>query len=157
MTLRHLRRNGLLLAFGALMVFLLGGQTTAHPPTTTWTPPPSTIYWPVGVSNPTPSLSPSPSPSRTLSPAATPSSRPSQSLRGTASWGYFGGHVVTRLPRGTHIEVVGPLGTWRGVSWGYGPAAWTGRIVDLDYSVFKQLCGDPVRLGLCTVTLIHGK
>lgn len=76
-----------------------------------------------------------------------------RSLSGIASWGDFGGHVVTRLPRGTRIEVVGPHGTWRGVSWGYGPAKWTERIVDLDRSVFNDLCGNPVILGLCKVTL----
>jgi len=76
------------------------------------------------------------------------------SLRGTASWGPFAGHVVTRLPRGTRIEIVGPHGTWQGFSWGYGPARRTGRIVDLDYTVFKSLCGSPEILGLCTVTLV---
>ncbi len=74
------------------------------------------------------------------------------SLRGIASWGPFSGHVVTRLPRGMPIVVTGPLGTWRGVSWGYGPAAWTGRIADLDRSVFAAICGPPSR-GICTVTL----
>lgn len=84
--------------------------------------------------------------------ASPPNSEPSASWRGTASWGDFGGHVVTRLPRGTRIEVVGPHGTWHGRSWGYGPAKWTGRIVDLDVRVFEDICG-PRSLGLCKVTL----
>ncbi len=86
------------------------------------------------------------------SPTARPTSRPSHSLVGTASWGDFGGHVVTRLPRGTRIVVVGPHGTWRGRSWGYGPAKWTHRIVDLDVHVFEDICG-PRSLGLCKVSL----
>jgi hypothetical protein len=74
------------------------------------------------------------------------------SIRGIASWGPFSGHVVTRLPRGTPIVVTGPLGTWRGLSWGYGPQARTGRIADLDRGVFAAICGPPSR-GICTVTL----
>lgn len=73
-------------------------------------------------------------------------------VKGIASWGPFHGHVVTRLPRGTSILVTGPLGAWTGSSWGYGPAKWTNRIVDLDASVFKMICG-PLSRGLCNVTL----
>lgn len=88
-----------------------------------------------------------------MEPTATPAaSMPGHSLTGIASWGYFSGHVVTRLPRGTPITVTGPLGSWSGKSWGYGPAKWTGRIVDADREVFRLLCGDPSK-GLCTVTL----
>ena len=74
------------------------------------------------------------------------------SVAGIASWGWFGGHVVTRLPRGTRITVCGELGCWSGKSWGYGPAKRTGRIVDLDREVFRDLCGAPSK-GLCEVTL----
>lgn len=78
-------------------------------------------------------------------------------LAGEASWGDFGGHVVTRLARGTRIRVCGALGCWPSVttwgrSWGYGPAKRTGRIVDLDRSVFAAICGDP-RRGVCQVVL----
>lgn len=91
----------------------------------------------------------SPSPA---APTTEPLPTPGHSLTGTASWGYFSGHVVTRVPRGTPITVIGPLGSWSGKSWGYGPAKWTGRIVDADREVFRLLCGDPSK-GLCTVTL----
>lgn len=74
------------------------------------------------------------------------------SVSGVASWGYFDGHVVTRLPRGTTILVTGPLGSWAGKSWGYGPAKWTRRVVDLDASVFRAICGSLSR-GLCHVKL----
>jgi hypothetical protein len=73
-------------------------------------------------------------------------------ISGIASWGDFGGHVVTRLPRGTSIFVAGPQGGWTGTSWGYGPAKSTGRIVDLDRQVFAAICGSPSK-GLCRVTL----
>lgn len=107
-----------------------------------------------------PSLTPS-SPDPTSGPSPKPSTKPTSKPRtsvytrswyGEASWGYFGGHVVTRLPRGTRIEIVGPLGRWRGVSWGYGPAKWTGRIADLDKEVFRSVCGSPSR-GVCNATL----
>lgn len=73
---------------------------------------------------------------------------------GIASWGDFGGHVVTRLPRGTSILVTGPLGAWTGSSWGYGPDPdiFPERIVDLDREVFRWICGDP-SIGTCEVTL----
>ena len=86
-------------------------------------------------------------------PATAPSVAAQRTLVGTASWGWFGGHVVTRLPHGTSIRVCGALGCWSGRSWGYGPAAWTHRIVDLDRSVFAAICGPPSR-GLCTVRLV---
>jgi hypothetical protein len=75
-------------------------------------------------------------------------------ISGIASWGDFGGHVVTRLPRGTSIFVAGPQGGWTGSSWGYGPQASTGRIVDLDRSVFAAICGSPSK-GLCEVRLTY--
>ncbi len=77
-------------------------------------------------------------------------------IRGTASWGDFGGHVVTLKPVGTRIKVVGPNGVWRGRSWGNGPRVWTGRIVDLDVHVFEDICY-PRSVGLCKVKLIFWK
>ncbi len=71
---------------------------------------------------------------------------------GTASWGDFSGHIVTRYPRGTHVTVCSKAHCVTGRSWGYGPARWTGRIVDLDRRLFALVCGPP-RLGLCTVAL----
>jgi hypothetical protein len=75
------------------------------------------------------------------------------SIRGTASWGYGWSGVVTRLPRGTAIRVCGALGCWSGRSVGYGPQASTGRIADLSRTVFASICGDPILLGLCHVTV----
>lgn len=132
----------------------------------------------VGTESAVTSVTPSPSsPEMTINPSSTipsathsPTKRPSSvrpeataqtvrggsrqhSLRGIASWGPFGGHVVTRLPRGTSITIIGPLGRWSGLSWGYGPAKWTNRIADLDVTVFENVCG-PRSIGLCKVTLI---
>jgi hypothetical protein len=90
--------------------------------------------------------------------AVAPSPRPATAprvVRGIASWGRFGGHVVTRLPRGTRIRVCGAIGCWSGRSWGYGPARWTGRLVDLDAAVFRAICG-PLSAGLCRVSLVAG-
>jgi len=60
--------------------------------------------------------------------------------------------IVTRLPRGTWVCVTGPAGTACGHSVGYGPAAWTHRLVDLDRSTFVRVCG-ALALGLCAVTM----
>lgn len=73
---------------------------------------------------------------------------------GTASWGDFSGHIVTRFERGTRVRVCGAERCVVGRSWGYGPAKWTRRIVDLDRELFRRVCGDP-KLGLCTVALWH--
>ena len=73
---------------------------------------------------------------------------------GVASWGYFDGQVVTRYPAGTPIMVCSDSACWSGYSAGYGPAWSTGRIVDLDRSVFELLCGDPGQ-GLCDVALVR--
>ena len=64
---------------------------------------------------------------------------------------------MTRLARGTRIRLCGALGCWPsasawGRSYGYGPAVWTGRLVDLDRSVFAAICGNPAA-GLCDVVL----
>ena len=71
---------------------------------------------------------------------------------GVASWGYFGGHVVSRWPRGTVLTVCGNVGCRTAHSWGYGPAKWTGRLVDLDVTVFRDVCGWEGK-GLCRVSV----
>lgn len=76
----------------------------------------------------------------------------SLSMSGTASWGCCWTGVVTRLPRGTHICVTGPLGRWCGKSVGYGPAKRTERIADLSAVVFRDICGR-LSMGLCRVVL----
>jgi hypothetical protein len=71
---------------------------------------------------------------------------------GRATWGEFGGAVVTRLPQGTRIRVCGRLGCWEGVSTGYGPTASGGNLVDLDAAVFRGICG-PLGVGVGAVVL----
>lgn len=104
-----------------------------------------TLTLPVESTPASPVVSPSPTPAPTAQP-------PSIIISGTASWGDFDGHVVTRYPRGTPIKVCGQRGCWTGLSWGYGPQASTGRIVDLDVHIFENICA-PRGIGLCTVTL----
>jgi hypothetical protein len=112
---------------------------------------------------PTPTLTPAPSSGPTQRPKQKPTSVSSRQgtggtaskvITGEASWGYgFKGHVVTRYPRGTVIRVCGRLGcTGKVLSWGYGPAKRTGRIADLDVSVFENVCG-PRSMGVCQIKL----
>ncbi len=89
-------------------------------------------------------------PERTAEPSVAP--RFAHELVGTGSWGDGWSGVVTRLPRGTVIQVCGPLACWSGRSVGYGPAKWTGRITDMSRTVFSEVCGAP-SMGLCRVTL----
>ena len=91
-------------------------------------------------------------PGGTPAPPSSGISAAGHTISGTASWGYGWSGAVTRLRRGTPICVTGPLGRWCGRSVGYGPAKWTGRIVDLSASLFRELCG-PLSRGLCTVRL----
>lgn len=72
--------------------------------------------------------------------------------RGLATWGHFGGTVITRLPPGTHIRVCSTLGCWEGVSAGYGPAPGGGHLVDLDAAVFRLVCG-PLAIGVGPIVL----
>jgi len=71
---------------------------------------------------------------------------------GRATWGEFGGAVVTRLPQGTRIRICGRLGCWAGVSTGYGPTASGGNLVDLDAAVFRRICG-PLGVGVGAIVL----
>jgi hypothetical protein len=81
----------------------------------------------------------------------------SEAIRGVASWGWFDGHVVTRLPRGTRIEICGvETGRcWSGRSWGYGPDPdiHPGRIADMDVRWWWHVCQRDPSVGLCDVTL----
>jgi len=84
--------------------------------------------------------------SRTVSKAApAPAPKPAIVYRyrasGRATWGPFGGAVITRLPPGTLIRVCGSLGCWEGVSSGHGPSADGGNLVDLSPEVFRRVCG----------------
>ena len=71
---------------------------------------------------------------------------------GRATWGPFGGAVITRLPPGTQIRVCGRLGCWQGVSSGHGPSAGGGNLVDLSEEVFRRICG-PLGIGVGSIVL----
>lgn len=71
---------------------------------------------------------------------------------GRATWGEFGGAVITRLPPGTLIRVCGRLGCWAGVSSGFGPSPDGGNLVDLDASIFQRICG-PLGTGVGSIVL----
>jgi hypothetical protein len=71
---------------------------------------------------------------------------------GRATWGPFGGAVITRLPPGTQIRVCGRLGCWQGVSSGHGPSADGGNLVDLSSEVFQRVCG-PLGVGVGSIVL----
>ncbi len=71
---------------------------------------------------------------------------------GRATWGPFGGAVITRLPPGTQIRVCGRLGCWEGVSSGHGPSADGGNLVDLSSEVFRRICG-PLGIGVGSIVL----
>lgn len=89
-------------------------------------------------------------------PAPTPKPAPAivyqHKATGNATWGYFGGAVITRLPPGTQIRVCGSLGCWEGVSSGYGPSAGGGNLVDLDAAVFQRI-GGPLGTGVRSIVL----
>ncbi len=89
-------------------------------------------------------------------PAPTPKPTPAivyqYRATGLATWGDFGGAVITRLPPGTRIRVCGSLGCWEGVSSGNGPSAGGGNLVDLDAGVFQSVCG-PLGTGVGSIVL----
>ncbi len=94
---------------------------------------------------------PAPKPKATV-PKPTPAIVYPHRATGWATWGEFGGAVVTRLPQGTRIRVCGRLGCWAGVSTGYGPTASGGNLVDLDSAVFRRICG-PLGVGVGAIVL----
>lgn len=89
-------------------------------------------------------------------PAPTPKPTPAivyqYRATGLATWGDFGGAVITRLPPGTRIRICGSLGCWEGVSSGNGPSAGGGHLVDLDADVFQRVCG-PLGTGVGSIVL----
>jgi hypothetical protein len=95
---------------------------------------------------------PAPRPKATPRPKTAPAITYDHRAAGQATWGPFGGAVITRLPRGTQIRVCGRLGCWEGVSSGYGPMADGGHLVDLDAAIFRRLCG-PLGTGVASIVL----
>lgn len=133
-----------------------------------------TLDAPLPTARPTPTPTPKPTPKPTARPKATPKPTPKPTARpkatpkptpkptpkivytdkaaGVAAWGWLDGHVVTRLPAGTRIKVCGPRGCWEGRSYGYGPKESSGKLVDLDVTIFERICG-PRSIGVADVVL----
>jgi hypothetical protein len=94
--------------------------------------------------------SPKPTPKPTPKPA--PAIVYRHKAVGRATWGEFGGAVITRLSPGTRIRVCGRLGCWAGVSSGFGPSPDGGNLVDLDASIFRRIYG-PLGTGVGSIVL----
>ena len=136
--------------------------TTARPVATAG---PTVVSHPKVVSRPTAAPRPTAVPVRKPAAPATAAPKPKAAApkpapaivyphraAGKATWGEFGGAVITRLPPGTRIRVCGSFGCWEGVSAGYGPSANGGHLVDLDAAVFRRICG-PLGVGLGAIVL----
>lgn len=150
---------GLSLSFWTLLAF----PTTATAPWVPTTVPPEAfvpVVVDVQIAAPALTARPAidvPAPAiRTVTPKPSGGTTSSTKMVGTASWGPFGGNIVTREKRGTPVKVCGELGCTKWMpSYGYGPVKNTGRIVDLDVNLFEDVCG-PRSIGLCKVTLYVG-
>lgn len=117
------------------------------------TPRPTATLRPTAVTvKPAAHATAAPTPRPTPAPKPTPAIVYQYRATGNATWGDFGGAVITRLPPGTHIRVCGSLGCWEGVSSGYGPSADGGNLVDLDAAVFQRVCG-PLGAGVRSIVL----
>ena len=136
------------------------------------TPRPTAAPRPKATPRPTPTPRPKATPRPTAAPVkkpaaqatAAPTPRPAPTPKptpaivyqyqatGLATWGDFGGAVITRLPPGTPIRICGSLGCWEGVSSGNGPSAGGGNLVDLDAAVFQRVCG-PLGTGVGSIVL----
>jgi hypothetical protein len=75
-----------------------------------------------------------------------------QSMTGFASF-YDNGTTAMRIPRGTTVVICGRGGCIERVINDYGPAASTGRIVDMYRPDFFQVCGCGWWSGTTTVTI----
>jgi hypothetical protein len=120
--------------------------TVAPPPKATPRPTVAPVKKPAAQATAAPTPRPAPTPKPT--PAIVYQYR----ATGLATWGDFGGAVITRLPPGTRIRVCGSLGCWEGVSSGNGPSAGGGNLVDLDAGVFQSVCG-PLGTGVGSIVL----
>jgi hypothetical protein len=155
-----------LATFTSMLLFITAcASTSAHAPSVSTRLPQSEfrniVVAPVASSlvstptpeKPSPTLAPDPTASPRASSRAATTGTSKRSVTGEASWGPFKGHVVTRYSRGTIVRVCGGLGcTGKVRSWGYGPAKSTGRVADLDSSIFRHVCG-PLSMGVCQVKL----
>jgi hypothetical protein len=81
---------------------------------------------------------------------------PKSTMTGYASW-YTYGTTAMRIPRGTVIVICGAAGCLERVVNDYGPAASTGRIIDMYKPDFFAICGCGWWSGTTTVTIkIYG-
>ncbi len=88
-------------------------------------------------------------------PAVSPASSwkpPKYTVSGTASF-YSNGTTAMRLPRGTVIVICGAAGCLERVVNDYGPAASTGRVIDMYKPDFFAICGCGWWSGLTQVTI----
>jgi hypothetical protein len=77
---------------------------------------------------------------------------PLYSVSGTASF-YTYGTTAMRLPRGTVVVICGAAGCLERVINDYGPAASTGRVIDMYKPDFFAICGCAWYAGLTQVTV----
>jgi hypothetical protein len=77
---------------------------------------------------------------------------PKYTISGIASF-YSNGTTAMRLPRGTVIVVCGGAGCLERVVNDYGPAAYTGRVIDMYKPDFFAICGCGSWSGLTNVTI----
>jgi hypothetical protein len=77
---------------------------------------------------------------------------PKSTVSGTASF-YNNGTTAMRLPRGTVVVICGGAGCIERVINDYGPAASTGRVIDMYKPDFFAICGCPSWSGLTQVTI----
>ena len=78
--------------------------------------------------------------------------KPRYTLTGSASF-YDNGTTAMRIPRGTTVVICGAGGCVQRVINDYGPAKFTGRIVDMYRPDFFRVCGCGWWSGTTTVTI----
>jgi hypothetical protein len=77
---------------------------------------------------------------------------PKYTVSGTASF-YSNGTTAMRLPAGTIVVICGAAGCLERVINDYGPAAYTGRVIDMYKPDFFAICGCAWYSGLTQVTI----
>ena len=103
-------------------------------------------------------LSPGANTDAALASASEPTAKPSvRTTHGIASYvraSLGPRYLASRLPKGTHLRVCGPVGCISGHVTDYGPSKriHSDRIVDLSASWFQVVCG-PLWSGVCWVTV----
>jgi hypothetical protein len=86
-------------------------------------------------------------------PAAWSWKPPKYSLSGEASFYSYGTTAMRSVPRGTTIVICGNGGCIQRIVNDYGPAASTGRIIDMYKPDFFAICGCPWYSGTTQVTV----